>query len=190
MKKNKKIFREFLNTFYKNSITKDKDKKKDDFVSKVNNCILRFVNDNLNVVDFDASIIEIEPIKKPQNKIIILPSGCYSKMIESDDVELYGKCLSQFKGINDEIISNIIGCVRGGKMTCTTSAIVRITKSGNIQYTNCCGSLDSLELSEGENAINNCLVIGSIKPSDKKGNPAEIGSIDYSGGKCICDNKQ
>jgi hypothetical protein len=89
-----------------------------------------------------------------------------------------------------QIVSKIIDCVRGGNKTCVSSAMIRITKSGEIQYTNCCGSLDNLIVSEGENAINNCLIIDSIKPSDKKGNPAEIGSIEYNGGKCICDSKQ
>lgn len=182
----KKVFKDFLNKYYKESLVKKKYKGQKDFGSKVNDCILRFVNNNLDVVDFDGSLNE----KKPENKIIVLPSGCYSNMLESDDVKLYKKCLSQFKGVTDEIIYNIIGCVRDGNKTCISSAKIIIIKSGDIQYTNCCGSLDNLGLSEGENVINNCLVIGSVKPSDKKGNPAEIGSVEYSGRKCICDSKK
>jgi hypothetical protein len=186
----KKVFKDFLNKYYKESLVRKKDKNQKDFGSKVNDCVLRFVNNNLNVVNFEQPLNEEEPINKQQNKIITLPSGCYSKMLESEDVELYRECLSQFTNVTDEIISNIIGCVRGDNKTCTSSAIIKITKSGDIQYTNCCGSLDNLELSEGENTINNCLVIDSIEPSDKKGNPAEIGSVDYSGRKCICNSKQ
>jgi hypothetical protein len=186
----KKVFKDFLNKYYKESLVRKKDKNQKDFGSKVNDCVLSFVNNNLDVVDSKTSLIEIGPIKKPQNKTIVLPSGCYSNMLESDDVNLYKKCLSQFKDINDETVFKIIDCVRGDNKTCTSSAIIKITKSGDIQYTNCCGSLDNLELSEGENTINNCLVIDSIEPSDKKGNPAEIGSVDYSGRKCICNSKQ
>jgi hypothetical protein len=186
----KKVFKDFLNKYYKESLVRKKDKNQKDFGSKVNDCVLRFVNNNLNVVNFEQPLNEEEPINKQQNKIITLPSGCYSNMLESDDVNLYKKCLSQFKDINDETVFKIIDCVRGDNKTCTSSAIIKITKSGDIQYTNCCGSLDNLIVSEGENTINNCLVIDSIEPSDKKGNPAEIGSVDYSGRKCICNSKQ
>jgi hypothetical protein len=183
----KKVFKDFLNKYYKESLVRKKDKNQKDFGSKVNDCVLSFVNNNLDVVDSKTSLIEIGPIKKPQNKTIVLPSGCYSNMLESDDVNLYKKCLSQFKDINDVIVNQIQNCIKGQNITCVKGVGFTIEKDGDMTYIDCCGQSIANFYNEGKYFLDICIKSESLVPYDKKGRPATISKIEYGKEKCICD---
>jgi hypothetical protein len=112
MKEKKNFFREALERYYKPSFIKRKDRVEPDFGDKVNNCIIPFLkNKDTEVSDLN----NFEPIKPktPTKSVIVLPSGCYTRMLESDDLDLYKKCLSQFSELSEEQIIEINKCVRG-----------------------------------------------------------------------------
>ena len=83
----KKVFKDFLNKYYKESLVKKKDKGQKDFGSKVNDCVVSTYNKYSD--------------KQITSKDVILPSGCYSMMLETEDKNVFTKCLSVLPNIND-----------------------------------------------------------------------------------------
>jgi hypothetical protein len=199
MKEKRKFFREALEKYYKTSFKKRKDTVEPNFVDKVNDCIISVLK-NIDgeveqPIDLESTgLIEpIKPIKPndPTNSVIVLPNGCYTKMLESDDLELYSKCLSQFGELPIQQIELIKRCVRGEKFeSCYLNPTVDFETIGEYRYTDCCGSM-IIEFTDktGLTQINSCVTKNTIETYDKGGKGAIIKSVDYGNGSCLCDKK-
>lgn len=87
-----KYFKKILETYYKDSFTDPTGSQGKNFVSKINGCISTTLN-------------------LSSSELIVLPQGCYSKMIDSEDIEFYSKCLKQFGEIDDANLELISKCV-------------------------------------------------------------------------------
>jgi len=169
MGKNTNNFKQFLENFYLDTFEDPTGKKGSNSIFKVNNCIM----DN---------------IQMEQNQIIILPSGCYSKMLVSDSFEDYNTCLQQFLP-NEEQISNIQKCVKEKPpVNCYNGVILEISKEGYVEYTDCCGTKVVTALGNGQQTIGDCIQGDTVKPDLKNGDPATIISINYSMLGCSCKN--
>lgn len=190
----RKFFKEALEKYYKTSFIKRKDRVEPDFGDKVNNCIIPFLkNKDTEVSDFN-NLEPIGPIKPktPTNSIIVLPSGCYTKMLESDDLELYKKCLSQFSELNEEQVELIKRCVRGGRIgSCYSNPTVDFETTGGYTYTDCCGNIiTAVTDRSGLIQINSCVTNGTIVSyDDGRTKGAIIKSVDYGNKSCLCDNE-
>ena len=125
----KKVFKDFLNKYYKESLVKKKDKGQKDFGSKVNDCIVQVYNRNSD--------------KQITSKDVILPSGCYSMMLETEDENVFTKCLSVLPNINDVIVNQIQNCIKNQNVTCVNSVNFEIENSGDLTYTDCCGQTNT-----------------------------------------------
>jgi hypothetical protein len=171
MEKKINNFKQFLEKYYSDTFTDPTGKEGKNSIFKVNNCI----KNNL-------------PLQ--QNQIITLPSGCYSKMLTSDSFEDYNTCLQQFLP-NEEQILNIQKCVKEKpSVNCYNGVILEISKEGDIEYVDCCGTEVVTDLGNGQQTINDCIQGETIKPYLKNEKPATIDSIDYSKEKCDCQEKQ
>ena len=160
-------FKQFLENYYSDTFTDPTGKDGKNSIFKVNNCIMR-------------------NIPMEQNQIIILPSGCYSKMLVNDKIEDYYTCLQQFSPTEQQIVS-IQSCLKEAPIvSCTTGVSFEITQEGDVEYTNCCGFNSVLTLGVGQQTINDCLQINSLKSYSKNGSPATITLIEYSGLRCRC----
>jgi hypothetical protein len=168
MEKKTNNFKQFLENYYSDTFTDPTGKEGKNSVFKVNNCIMRNT-------------------QMEQNQIITLPSGCYSKMLTSDSLDVYSTCLQQFS-LNEEQISNIQKCVKQAPVVaCSGSVSFEITKEGDVEYTNCCGFNSVLTLGVGQQTINDCLEIDSLKGYSKNESPATITLIKYSMLRCRCE---
>ena len=189
MVEKRKFFKEALEKYYKTSFIKRKDRVEPDFGDKVNNCITSVLhNANTEVSDHT----NLEPIKpnSPTNSVIILPSGCYVKMLESDDLELYSKCLSQFGDLPIQQIELIKRCVRGGRIrSCYLSPTVEFETTGGFRYVDCCGqTITAVTDKSGFVEINDCVTNGTIESyNDGRTRGAIIKSVDYGNKSCLCD---
>lgn len=168
MEKKTNNFKQFLENYYSDTFTDPTGKEGKNSIFKINNCI----KNNL-------------PLQ--QNQIITLPSGCYSKMLTSDSLDVYSTCLQQFTPTQEQL-ELIRNCVKGGTpvATCFNGAILQISEGGDVEYTDCCGLTSIVFLEIGQQTINNCIQNGSVKSYTKKERPATIDSIDYSKEKCDC----
>jgi hypothetical protein len=170
MEKKTNNFKQFLENYYSDTFTDPTGKEGKNSVFKVNNCIM----DN---------------IQMPANQIITLPSGCYSKMLTSDSLDVYSTCLQQFS-LNEEQILNIQKCVKQSPVVgCVNGVNFEITKEGDVEYTNCCGLNTVLTLGVGQQTINDCLQIDSLKSYSKNESPATITLIEYVRLKCLCEKQ-
>jgi hypothetical protein len=172
----KKVFKDFLNKYYKESLVRKKDKNQKDFGSKVNDCIVQVYNKHS-----DKQII---------SKDVILPSGCYSMMLETEDENVFTKCLSVLPNVNDIIVSQIKTCIKDQNFTCVNGVSFTIEKAGDITYTDCCGQTNTNFYNENKYFLDICIKSDSLLPYDKKGRPASIVNIEYGNQKCICNSKQ
>jgi hypothetical protein len=168
MEKKTNNFKQFLENYYSDTFTDPTGKEGKNSVFKVNNCIM----DN---------------IPMPANQIITLPSGCYSKMLTSDSLDVYGTCLQQFTPTQEQL-ELIRNCVKGGTpvATCSFTVSLEISVGGEVEYVDCCGERYVITLDAGYQIIGGCVQNGSVKSYEKGGNPATIDSIDYSKEKCDC----
>jgi hypothetical protein len=191
MKEKKKFFREALERYYKTSFIKRKDRVEPDFGDKVNNCIIPFLkNKDAEVSDLN----NFEPIKPktPTKSVIVLPSGCYTRMLESDDLELYKKCLSQFSELTEQQIIEINRCIRGGKIrSCYLNPIIEFETTGGFRYVDCCGqTITAVTDKSGSVEINTCVTNGTIESySDGMTDGAKIKGVDYGNKSCLCDKE-
>lgn len=186
MAKNKNFFREALEKYYKPSFTRKKDAIEPDFGDKVNTCILSVIKKGDSEFAVPRGINQL----KPSKEIIVLPSGCYTKMLESDDLELYKKCLSQFSGLTEQQILEIKTCVRPNTpKTCNLSPDVDFGTIGGYRYTNCCGQvINGVTDKTGPVQINDCVTKDTIEPyDDGKTKGADIKRIRYSDKPCFCE---
>jgi len=169
----KKVFKDFLNKYYKESLVKKKDKGQKDFGSKVNDCVVSIYNKYSD--------------KQITSKDVILPSGCYSMMLETEDKNVFTKCLSVLPNINDVIVNQIQNCIKGQNITCVKGVGFTIEKDGDMVYIDCCGQSIANFYNEGKYFLDICIKSESLVPYDKKGRPATISKIEYGKEKCICD---
>jgi len=181
MVEKKKFFREALEKYYKTSFIKRKDSVGPNFGDKVNDCIISVLKNK----DGEA----VTPIDfKSTSSVIVLPSGCYVKMLESDDLELYSKCLSQFGSLPIQQIELIKRCVR--IKSCYLSPTVDFETTGGYTYTDCCGNIiTAVTDRSGLIQINSCVTNGTIVSyDDGRTKGAIIKSVDYGNKSCLCDN--
>jgi hypothetical protein len=167
MEKKTNNFKQFLENYYSDTFTDPTGKEGKNSVFKVNNCIM----DN---------------IPMPANQIITLPSGCYSKMLTSDSLDVYSTCLQQFTPTQEQI-QNVFNCVNGiTPVLCYSSATLGISGGGDVQYIDCCGTTKTLTFDIGTHSISDCIQDGSVIPFNKFGTPATIDSVIYDVRKCLC----
>ena len=172
----KKVFKDFLNKYYKESLVKKKDKGQKDFGSKVNDCIVQVYNKYSD--------------KQITSKDVILPSGCYSMMLETEDKNVFTKCLSVLPNINDVIVNNIQNCIKSQNATCVNGVKFEVENSGDLTYTNCCNRNTITSYEIGKYSLEFCIKENSLLPYDKNRNPASIINVEYGKETCICDSKQ
>lgn len=170
----KKVFKDFLNKYYKESLVRKKDVREKDFVSKVNDCVVNVYNKYSD--------------KQITSRDVILPTGCYSMMLETEDQNVFTKCLSILPNMNDLIVGNIKNCIKGQIVTCVKGVGFTIEKAGDLMYTDCCGQSIANFYNEGDYFLDICIKSDSLLPYDKKGRPATISKIEYSKVICICEN--
>lgn len=186
MTEKRNFFREALQKYYKPSFIRKKETTEPNFGDKVNNCIISVLKSG-DVGFIDAG--EVRPIQpgKKSKELIILPTGCYTKMLESDDLNIYTKCLSQFGDLSRDQISRIKNCVR--PISCDLSPSVEFESAGGYRYTDCCGQvINDVTAKTGFVEINACVTRDTIETySDGKTRGAKIRSIKYSDKPCPCE---
>jgi len=186
MKEKKNFFREALQKYYKPSFTRKKEATEPNFGDKVNDCIISVLKGG----DAEFPVPRgLKPVQ-PNKEIIVLPTGCYTKMLESDDLSIYTKCLLQFGDLSKQQIELIKRCVRGGRIrSCDLSPSVEFESAGGYRYTDCCGQvINDVTDKTGFVEINACITRDTIESySDGKTRGAKIKSIKYSDKPCLCE---
>ena len=188
MKEKKNFFREALQKYYKPSFTRKKEATEPNFGDKVNDCIISVLKGG----DAEFTVLRgLKPVK-PNKEIIVLPTGCYTKMLESDDLNIYTKCLSQFGDLPIQQIELIKRCVRGGRIrSCYLNPTVEFETTGGFRYVDCCGqTITAVTDKSGSVEINDCVTNGTIESyNDGRTDGAKIKGVDYGNKYCLCDKE-
>ena len=108
-------------------------------------------------------------------------------MLETEDKNVFTKCLSVLPNINDVIINQIQNCIKGQIVTCVKGVGFTIEKAGDLTYTDCCGQSIANFYDEGKYFLDICVKSESLVSYDKKGRPATISKIEYGKENCICN---
>jgi hypothetical protein len=170
MGKNPNYFKTFLENSYQDTFTDPTGKQGKNEITKINGCV--------------KNNVQLE-----QNTLVILSNNCYSKMSQSENLQLYSECLQQY-GVNAEQTESIRNCVRGVQpLICTFDCTIDVVSGGEVEYTSCCGNNVVQLVTLMEKEIRNCLVVGSVKPYEKNSNPAVINGVGYGDKKCDCTNQ-
>jgi hypothetical protein len=164
-------FKIFLEKYY-NSSFDTKRSGKNNVITRVNSCVVNNINTVIEpqIKDFELS----------------MPQECYTTLSENPTTDQIQNCISKYGQFDYNILKKIQRCLGTSQQNCTTSVSFQVDSEGDVEYISCCGFENFTSFGLGKQNINDCIQVGSLKPSNQKGKPATINEISYPLDSCDC----